>query len=319
MLKRAQLVFGFIFILILFSCEQPQTMILKLTNRTELKGIPSASGIEKIADAYWVVGDNSPWLYKIDPELRLLDKIAIHDTTNLISGVLEKSDKHDSEAMISFSKGNEMFVLLIGSGSKETRKRAKMINAESGELTGDYDLTPFYDLLMEEAKLDEEDLNIEAAAIAKNRLYLFNRGKNKVISMKFSNFLSYLQKQTEGLKMKSLTIDLPKLDGVQSGFSGAVADPEFDRILFTASVENTSNWIDDGAVLGSFIGIIKLNDLHHHYIPESNLIEDENGVLELKVESVTIQRSTAKSLDCLLVTDSDGGQSEILSVEIKLN
>lgn len=294
-------------------------MILKLTNRTELKGIPSASGIEKIADAYWVVGDNSPWLYKIDTELRLLDKIAIHDTTNLISGVLEKSDKHDSEAMISFSEGNEMYVLLIGSGSKETRKRAKMINVESGELIKDYDLTSFYDILMEEAKLDEEDLNIEAAAIAKNRLYLFNRGKNKVISMKFVNFLEYLRNGSEELKMKSLTIDLPKLDGIQSGFSGAVADPQFNRIIFTASVENTSNWIDDGAVLGSFIGILNMDDLHHHYIPESALIEDHNGVLELKAESVTIQNSTNKRLECLLVTDSDGGQSEILSLEIKFN
>jgi hypothetical protein len=318
-LKINSVFIGALLTLVFFGCEQPQTMKVKLITRKELKGIPSASGIEKIDHHFWVVGDNSPWLFELDSTLEVINRIAIHDTTDLISGVLDKTSKHDSEAMISFERSGMNYLLLIGSGSKESRKKAKLINTKNGEMLDEYDLAPFFEIVKEEAKLDGEDLNIEAAACLNDRLYLFNRGKNRMISLKFTQFLDFLNKRTDEIKIKWVTIDLPRLDGIQSGFSGATADEEYDRIIFTASVENTSNWVDDGAVSGSYIGVINLKDAHHHYVPESILLKDEFGVLEIKVESVAIDESTDKILNCILVTDSDGGESEILSIELELN
>lgn len=319
MSKIISVIIGVLLTLVFFSCEQPQTMNVKLIYRRELKGIPSASGIEKINDKLCVIGDNSPWLFVLDSTLEIVDRIPIHDTTQLTLGVLDKAKKHDSEAMVSFVENGVNYLLLIGSGSKESRKKAKLINSKDGEMLNEFDLTPFFEIVKEDAKLDEEEMNIEAAALFNEHLYLFNRGKNKMISLKWTKFLDFLNEKIDEIKIKCITIDLPRLNGIQSGFSGATADEEFDRIIFTASVENTSNWVDDGAVSGSFIGVINLKEVHPHYIPESFLLEDGSGIMEIKVESVAINESNSKNLKCVLVTDSDGGVSEILSVELELD
>jgi hypothetical protein len=138
-----------------------------------------------------------------------------------------------------------------------------------------------------------------------------------MISLKLSKFMDFLEGDREKLNIKSNTIDLPRLEGIQSGFSGATADTEFNRIIFTASVENTSDWVDDGEVLGSYLGVIYISDLHHHYAPNSVLIEDNSGILDVKVESVALTSSTQNKISCILVTDSDGGSSELLEVEIE--
>jgi hypothetical protein len=241
----------------------------------------------------------------------------IHNTTNLVDGVLVKAEKHDSEAMISYEENGENLLLILGSGSKENRKKAKLINAGNGELIETYDLTDFYKLVMEEAKLDEEDLNIEAAAVLDNKFYIFNRGKNRMISLKLTKFIDFLKGDLNELNMKSYSIDLPRLDGIQSGFSGATADPEFDRIIFTASVENTADWVDDGEVLGSYFGVIDLSEVHHHYVPNCSLVEKDAVTLHVKVESVALTSSAEHKITCVLVTDSDGGSSELLEVEVE--
>lgn len=318
MLKIITVIVETLLILMLFACNQPRNMNVKLLERKELKGVPSASGIEKLEDHYWVVGDNSPWLFVLDSSYEITNKVLIHDTSALHSGILDKSRKHDSEAMISFEENGINYLLLIGSGSKETRKKAKLINTKNGELLKEYDLAPFYEMIKEQAKLNEDDLNIEAAALLNGRLYLFNRGENRMISLKLTKFLDFLEERIEEIKVKYITVDLPKLDGIQSGFSGAVADEKYDRIIFTASVENTADWVDDGAVLGSYIGVINVKDIHHHYVPDSFLLEEEGDIMEIKVESIALKKSTTKSINCVLVTDSDGGVSEVLTMELDL-
>lgn len=116
--------------------------------------------------------------------------------------------------------------------------------------------------------------------------------------------------------MKSNTIDLPEIDGVKAGFSGATSDVENKRILFSASVENTSNWVDDGAVLGSFIGVIVPDEIQHHYTPLCTLIQ-ENEPLLVKVESLTVITSSTESTKVAAVTDSDGSESEVIELTIK--
>lgn len=319
MLKFIYILVGLWLAISLNGCNQRDFMKVNVLERNELKGVHSASGIEKIGDKFWLVGDNSPWIYVVDSDYNLVEKFQIHDTTNLSSGVLKKSEKHDTEAMISFDQDGAQVLLLIGSGSKEKRKLAKLVHANTGELLKEYDLTGFYEIIKEEAKLTDEELNIEAAAVLNKRLYLFNRGKNKMISLKLSKFLNFIEGKSKTIKVKSLTIDLPRFEGIQSGFSGATSDEAFNRIIFTASVENTSDWVADGEVLGSYVGIIDLKELHHHYIPECVMLEDKNGVMDIKVESVAVKESDRKMLKCVLVTDSDGGISEAISVDLDLN
>lgn len=82
-------------------------------------------------------------------------------------------------------------------------------------------------------------------------------------------------------------------------------------IVATATVEQTLNTYDDGAVLGSFILM---------FSPEgkalaAHLIRDAKGqTLPIKVEGITWFESRSDGEVFLLVTDSDGGDSEILKV-----
>ena len=237
-------------LLVLFGCDQKSTMKIEITSRETLKNIPSASGIELIQQEFWLMSDNSPWLFILNKELEPTNRIMIADTSDLVNGVIPKKDKHDLEGMMSFVYKGDSLLLLFGSGSKwPSRNSAILIDASTKKVRRTFDLTAFYSALMEEAKLEEDDLNIEAATVSRDELFLFNRGKNKLITMKLDRFMEYIFNERNSIKMKVYSVDLPEIDGIPAGFSGAVYNEESQRIYFTASVENTSDWVAEGTVL----------------------------------------------------------------------
>lgn len=306
--------------LLLFSaCNSENTMEIEIVDRFELEQIPSASGIEHVGDRYFVIGDNSPWLFELHSNYFVLNKYQISSKDSIEGEIIPKKWKSDFEAMTSLKWENEDALFIFGSGSKSPQRNSGMLIKLNDKLQlSTYDLTLLYELIMEEANLSPEELNIEAAAVLGSRLYLFNRWDNKIISMKTVDFQKFINNEKEKIKLKVVTIDLPEIDGIDAGFSGACADEKFNRIIFTASVENTNNSIDDGAVLGSFIGVLDKKELIQHFQPECELLTQYDETMTVKVESVTLKESMKKSLNCVLVTDSDGMASEVLELKIKL-
>jgi hypothetical protein len=294
-------------------------MKISAIKRLELDAIPSASGIEQGNGFYWIIGDNSPYLFQLDQHFSLLEKVNIKKLDHAIDGIIPKLKKVDLEAMFSMKWKKDSVLFLFGSGSKLPERAAGWkINMQNPSIQERIDLLSFYELLMVETKLKENDFNIEAAVELDGKIYLLNRGKNKLISLRTDHFIEFIEGQRDELKIKSYNIDLPKVDGIEAGFSGAAVDAANNRIIFTASVENTSDWIDDGQVLGSFIGIIELNELENHYLPSTVLITENEETLILKVESIALKNQHINSYDCILVTDSDGGKSELLELTIHL-
>lgn len=163
------------------------------------------------------------------------------------------------------------------------------------------------------AGLKQEQLNIEAAEVFKDQLLLFNRGENLIIKCSLPQFKAYLKEGKKIPNMEVFKIDLPEIGGIPSGFSGASLDPENGILYFTATVENTENWIDDREVLGSFVGIIDLKELTDGMKPDHIGILLDRNHLKIKVESIAVlppfQQDKA---DLVMVTDSDGGISELL-------
>lgn len=305
--------------LILFtSCVSENKMKITIESSKLLEQIPSASGIEFMDNKFWIVGDNSPWLFELNQDFYIQNKYAIYSMKELENDILPKNKKHDFEALTSIMWENDSALFIFGSGSKlEQRNYGRLIQFGLEPSVTEFDLVDFYAKIKDEAKLDDDEFNLEAATIIDDKLYLLNRGKNKVISMKTADFISFLLKDKEKLKMKVTNIDLPSIDGVQAGFSGASADVLNGNLIFTASVENTSDWINDGAVLGSYIGVIEIDKLRDHYIPHFSLLT-KNGVADhLKVESIAVVSSVNKTLKCVIVTDSDGGNSELLNITIE--
>ena len=305
--------------LILFtSCVSENKMKITIESRKLLEQIPSASGIEFMDNKFWIVGDNSPWLFELNQDLFIQNKYAIYSMKELENDILPKNKKHDFEAFTSIIWEKDSALFIFGSGSKlEQRNYGRLIQFGLEPSVTEFDLVDFYGLIKDEAKLDKDEFNLEAAAIIEDKLYLLNRGDNKVISMKTDDFIAFIQTNKEKLKIKVSNIDLPSIDGVQAGFSGAAADVVNGNIVFTASVENTSDWVNDGAVLGSFIGVIELDKLQEHYVPQFSMLS-KNGEAELlKVESIAVVSSVNKTLKCVVVTDSDGGNSELLKITIE--
>ena len=297
--------------LVLISCNFKE-MKFELKEHRELTGIPSASGLELTVNGIYVIGDDSPWLFNLDENYEIIDKIQLFPKRQFSDSVIKKMEKPDLEAI---AKGNETGTILyaFGSGSKSP-ERDLMVEIDLNERTSmEYPLKELYSHIKDVAKLKGEQLNIEAAEVYKDHLYLFNRGENLIIKLSISEFKTYFNNNIALPALEIFRIDLPEIDGIPSGFSGASLDPEHGILFFTATVENTDNWIDDGEVLGSFIGIIPLSELKDNMKPDNMAILLDKDLLRIKVESIAVippfKRGEA---ELVLVTDSDGGISEIL-------
>ncbi len=292
-------------------------MQLKLINRKTLKDIPSASGIELYANKRYIIGDDSAWLFILDTNFNVLEKVALLKKEKLSDDPIEKKHKPDFEAMTFAKINGEDILFIFGSGSKP-KKRDKLIVIfpERQHAVKRFSLEYLYNTLRENEIGEEHKLNIEAAATNNTTLYLFHRGnisgKNLVFSFSLNDFADYVLTESDCIPAYTVSsCILPSINVIASGFSGASLLDE-KHILFSASVEDTENEIDDGMVLGSFIGILN---------PETNelsceLLKVGTEPLSIKIESVCILQTLDKLHTLYAVTDSDGGASELLEIEL---
>jgi hypothetical protein len=309
------------FFSITFISAGKNRMKLEVTKRLALEGVPSASGIEFFNDSIYALGDNSPWLFKLDATYKFSDKFQIYPLEYLENDTLKKSRKPDFEAMtvIQTNGLNEFYI--FGSGSKSPMRDVLIIiNPEHPEKVKQFSLTAFYTALKSLCGLSEDELNIEAAAVCNGFLYLFNRGKNTIIKVSIPSFNSFIHGKTNGeITMRATNVELPKINEIESGFSGACYVPEIDKILFTSSVEDTPNWIDDGQVLGSFVGVIDLTNIGATAKPMCVPVSQNGNQVALKVEAIAVQSVQKNNIRLILATDSDGGSSEILEATLTMS
>ena len=298
-------------------CSQKPCMEITVLNRQVLKDVKSASGLEILDKTLYVIGDNSPWLYKINNAYQIEEKQPIASVESLDDGVIPKAIKPDFEAMAIAEKqeGKEFFI--FGSGSKSPQ-RDKMITVGlgNGEVKS-YSLEAFYKKLKEAADLDDESLNIEGAIVKDKALFLFNRGENLILKYQLKELEGYLEGKRDSPAPEVYLIKLPEIKGVKAGFSGAAIVPGENKALFTASVEDTEDWIKDGEVLGSFVGMIPLSGLKDNLQPDCVRLTENGQPLNIKVESLAVfYPALHNDLRLLLVTDSDGGDSELLEANL---
>lgn len=292
-------------------------MKLFVQHRQVLSGIPSASGIAEVGDSLYVIGDNSAWLYQLNKHYEVTDKIVLLE--GIIDSILPKASKPDFEAMTTIQNDGEVELLIFGSGSKSPERDViARVRLKDSIQTNVYDATAFYDALRSSTHLDAKSINIEAAATIGNALYLFNREHNLLLEYSIKDVLGFLQGFNDLPTYNLYRINLPQLHGLNAKFSGASDVPGTKQLVFTASVEDTPNTYDDGEVIGSYIGIIDIEDLKDGYQPICHLITDKLKPIAIKVESVEILETTSPNeLKLVFVTDSDGGESELLVAKLK--
>lgn len=291
----------------------------EIIQKVSLPGIHSASGIEVLEESIFIAGDDSAWLYVLDSSWQPLRRISLFRSPVPAEDKIPKPLKPDLEAITSLPWQGETMLLLVGSGSQKNRQDAFLVNPRTDEVRR-YSLAPLYDQLRTlQRVVGNRKLNLEGLAVSGEEIIFLQRGNvsgtNVLISYNLTHFTGWL----EGGALPQPVISafgLPSVEGYDAGFSGAatiLSRPGL--LLFTASVEATDDEILDGAMLGSFVGAI---DLDSRELSPANLAPVlENGqAYKGKVESIAVWEEKPDGCTALAVTDSDGGESELLLLEI---
>lgn len=282
-----------------------------------LEQVPSASGIVKTSDSYYVVGDDSPYLFCYNHNFTETKKIRIFSTDKMKGDRITKKHKPDFEAM---EKVNEHEIAIFGSGSKSPQRDffIRVLLQKDGHEIKTRQISAFYKKLKELDVFRDSEFNIEAAAEYHGQFFLFNRKKNIVIKFKYEDFVAHIENDAPQPEIFVAEVMLPEINGLEAGFSGATAFPNMPLLIFTASVEDTDNAYDDGDIFGSFIGVL---DMENYGIVGEMLripSPDEKGG-EIKVESVAIDKIFSEKVsELILTTDSDGGDSLIIRGKLSL-
>ena len=327
------------------SCEQAQkqkvaqspktiktTMQVTILNKTLYQDIPSASGMEIIGDKLYVIGDDSPFLYVLDVKtLKLVQTIQLFQSDSFGTGRIPKALKPDLECLTTLNFGGNTQLMAFGSGSASTRTKCYTVklpdSAGASAEVKEYSLDKLYAAMQQDTALLTGDLlNLEAAAVTPdNQLLLLQRsalnGPNAILQFNSQEFISHLTQNQAPLPAYTIfPFNLPELAGFKARFSGAFTFE--NKLFFTASVENTTDAILDGEVMGSFVGWLNISDLQvgANSLPlQTALITEPNGEpYKGKVESLVIQeKEAADTYRGLAITDNDNGESELLQLRIK--
>ncbi len=233
-------------------------MKIEVLKHVKIEGVPSGSGIVKSGDVYYVIGDDLPFLFTLDKEFKVISKTRILDSVSTSDRRIIKSKKPDFESLEMIGDSE---LIVFGSGSLSPQRDVFIrILLNDSMLIESYGIVEFYNSLRSLPILNDFELNIEATAFYNNQLYLFNRKKNLIIRFEYKELLAHIKGEVAFPQPEIWPFSLPKINGIESGFSGAATLKNEPKIIFTASVEDTDNAYDDGEILGSFIGMIDISN-----------------------------------------------------------
>jgi hypothetical protein len=311
---------------LLFHNDNYDLMQAIIRSETVLPNLPSASGIEVVDDTAYVVGDDAPYLYQLNANtLAPTGHIQLVSPTEVVAGRLPKPTKPDLECLAHLVwPGQGPGLLLLGSGSLPTRERGWWVPlaAPAAGQPEVLNLSSLYALLRRHL-LPGTVLNLEAATVASTgsgpALLLFQRGIGvgataQVFQLPLEQALAWLRGGRQPVPpVQVRPFALPAIGGKRAGFSGASAFGS--RVFVSASVEDTPDPVLDGAVLGSFVGVL---DLENAAVDLAPLAWADGRPFAGKVEGVAVRRKLAeRHWEVLLVTDDDAGGSTALVAELR--
>jgi hypothetical protein len=313
-------IFGPILILIIIasSClyREKHPFSLAFEKDITLDSIPSASGISIVKDSAYIIGDDGSSIYKLSLQTHQFRKISLPDIRPGTYRV-PKDLKKDFESTVTGTINNHTYLLAFGSGTLYPHRDTLLLMDIGDENIRRISLSAFYNQLIQQSKLDRKDFNIEGAAISGNHLYLFNRADGIIFQVNWMEFFQYIDYDATSPSIPPAamhTIYLPEQGGVKAGFSGACTLDD-ETILFTASLENTKNWVDDGEIMGSYVGVLDVT-AQNITLNTGLLLRKGSEVPKVKLESLDIVSSSKDSIIIESVADNDDGTSAIYRLRL---
>lgn len=285
-----------------------------ITENYVVDSMSSGSAIAVDGDSVYIIGDDVNYLAVLNIKDRSTKRIMFNATAS--SERVSKPLKHDFESCVTGKINDRNYLVAFGSGGiSPMRDSVFAFDAVSGK-NFISSLGSFYKAVSAKAGLNSGGLNFEGAALCGKRLLLFNRGKNFICVVPWDQMTDYIfHTDTVIPSFVIIPVQLPVVNGFQVGFSGACTLDEHS-VVFTASLEETTNFIDDGEVKGSYIGILDLHNETATITQFTQLRDERNSIVLDKLESVDIIKQTDSSITAIAVADNDNGSSKIFMLEI---
>ncbi|GAB3635298.1 hypothetical protein GCM10027422_08880 [Hymenobacter arcticus] len=304
-------------------------MTATILSEAVLPQLPSASGVEIIGPMAYLVSDDAPFLYQLDAAtLAPMGQVQLFETSDFGTGRIPKTAKPDLESMAAVvSPTGAAGLLLCGSGSRPNRETGYFVGLPAAgapasaepRFVQHLDLSGLYAQLRAQLPAGAT-LNIEATAATATELLLLQRtvggGPALLFVLPLDATLAHLfePRWPAPEPTRVLSFALPALDGHVAGFSGATYVAGL--LLVTASVEATADAVADGAVLGSFVGVV---DLATQTATFARLTWADGRAYLGKVEGLAVRRTHGPGwLELLLVTDDDLGGSTALVADVRM-
>lgn len=312
----------FLILFVAVQCKPtPGALTVTVAEPIMLENVPSGSGMVSLSDSIYILSDDAPYLFHLSREYQIIEKIRITPGFDDVFRI-EKPLKPDFECLAVYEAAGKSLLYGFGSGSLAVKRDSLVVVDLENEAVKTHNLSELYDKLsLIAGGNNRERLNIEGAAIHDEKLYLLNRGTNSVFVLEMDAFNGYLagERTFSSLQVERFELPLPTMDGNYIGLSGCTLIPGTSTMVFTATVEATTDWVADGEILGSYVGIISLDELHQNKAPLLVPFESNNEPLMEKIESISITVSEGNGVySALTIADNDDGTSKIYPVSISV-
>lgn len=258
----------------------------------QLFGIGAASGLIYKEDQLQIISDDANVLYTYEIAREKLIKNSLNADYS-IEEQLPKALKNDFESIT--TDGDHFYI--FGSGSTPNRNKLIELSSLTKEIISINDLEVLYESMKSFATIADEDFNIEGVIVNGNTWYFFNRGngpakRNGVFTVTGTNIL-------EEFNLVYNPIQLPKIDGVQTGFTDATLVD--NKIYFLAAAEDADSTYQDGEVKGTLLGRMDLKKLK---VEKTTLISSTH-----KFEGISLLKKEGKTRSFLLCEDADNADN----------
>ncbi|MEU4155024.1 hypothetical protein [Actinoplanes sp. NPDC026670] len=242
--------------------------------------------------------------------VRVVDPVDGLETFTAADGT--KHLKPDFEAACAMPGGE---VLLLGSGSSPARMRASLVGADGFRVA---DLRPLYLAVAAAFGLRADQLNLEGACLAGDRLRWFQRANlaagaaTASADIEVSALLAAVRGEITPDKIDIHGVrryDLGVAHGVALAVTDAVSLAD-GRVLVSAAAEDTPNAVDDGPVVASGLALLSAGG-------EPQFFAEIPGAE--KVEGLAVRETTTDGIRLLAVVDADDHETPSRRLELHLH
>ncbi len=311
MMKKSIVILIFLVIITSGIHAQITGLDIKVEKREMLKDVVSATGFLELNGEYFVVGDDSPWLYKLSKKFKIKKKYLIFPSGRKFD-VIPEAMKPDFEAVAHYHKGELEYLLIFGSGLKSPQ-RDVLVKFKYGKETEAelFSMKDFYAAMRKVAGLQNDELNIAGAVISGNILFLLEHNNNLIFVFKMKEIEKYFENFKDCPLPDMFKMKLPETEGVNVGFSGATATADGNKILFTASL----NGDNVHHANGSFVGLFNVLNLKNELEPLCVPVKNDGKLIEINAESVVVTKQHKNTLNLTIIGSNDSGLPEVLQLE----